>query len=126
MPDRKSSTIPARAALAVAVLLAATLALAAAHKMHVDLYLGEGATIEGEAYYSAESKVAGATVVFFAPDDKKLGETRTDDNGAFSFEAKYRCDHRVTVTLGGHRGTATLPAEDLPDSLPPYEGGGIE
>ena len=102
------------------VLLAAPVA-ALAHKMTVDVYVASGAVIEGEAYYHA-GKVAGAKVEVFAPDGKKLGETVTDEEGLFKFEAKIRCDHKFVVTDGGHRGEALLPAEDLPSHLPEYSG----
>ena len=94
---------------------------ALAHKMHVEVYVTSGALIEGEAYYHG-GKVAGGKVEVFAPDGKKLGETVTDDEGLFQFEAKHHCDHKFVVTDGGHRGEAVLPAEDLPTSLPGYSG----
>lgn len=79
----------------------------------------DGAVIAGEAYYSG-SKVVGAKVEVFAPDGVKLGETVTDENGAFKFEAKFKCDLEFVVTDGTHRATATIPAADLPDTLQEY------
>lgn len=105
----------------ILVLLAVSPVAALAHKMHVDVYVSAGATIEGEAAYHGAA-VAGAKVEVFAPDGKKLGETVTDKQGLFTFEAKYKCDHKFVVTDAGHRGNAVLPAEDLPDDLPPYNG----
>ena len=93
-----------------------------AHSLHLDVYVESGATIRGEAYYH-DSQAAGARVEVLAPDGEILGETETDEEGLFTFEASFRCDHRFVVTHMGHRATETIPAEDLPDSLPPYEGG---
>jgi nickel transport protein len=104
--------------LAVMLMLVAPVA-AMAHALHLDVYVVEGANIEGEAYYQG-AKAAGAKVEVFAPDGKKLGETKTNDDGIFTFKAEYRCDHRFVVTDLGHRASATVPAEDLPDDLPAY------
>ena len=104
--------------LAVLFLLVSPLA-AWAHGLHLDVYVVEGATIEGEAYYHG-AKAVGAKVEVFAPDGKKLGETKTDEEGLFIFKAEFRCDHRFVVTDSGHRATATIPAEDLPGGLPDY------
>ena len=89
------------------------------HSLHLDIWVDEGATILGEAYYH-EGKAAGAKVEVFAPDGGKLGETKTDDEGAFGFEAEFYCDHKFVVTHAGHRATAVIPAEDLPEDLPAY------
>lgn len=105
----------------IAVALAAALLLMAAgfHKMTVEAYVESGAKIVGEARYHS-TPVTGALVRALAPDGAKLAETKTDDAGAFSFTAKYRCDHRIEVNDGGHKGTITIPAGDLPASLPAY------
>ncbi len=112
-------SIPVRL-MAVSFLLVSPLA-AWAHGLHLDVYVVEGASIEGEAYYHG-AKAAGAKVEVFAPDGKKLGEMETDEEGMFVFKAEFRCDHRFVVTDSGHRATATIPAEDLPGDLPAYKG----
>ncbi len=121
MPSNASIPLLSLLALASALLLLLP-APSLAHGLHLDVYVESGAAIRGEAYYQ-DSQAAGARVEVFAPDGEKLGETETDEEGLFAFEASFRCDHRFVVTHMGHRATETIPAEDLPDSLPPYEGG---
>jgi nickel transport protein len=108
-----------KAHLPAALLLLLLPASALAHGLHLDVYVVEGASIEGEAYYNG-AKAVGAKVEVFAPDGRKLGETKTDENGMFTFKAEYYCDHRFVVTDAGHRASATVPAEDLPSDLPKY------
>ena len=100
--------------------LAAAPDVSAVHKMHVDVWVEDGATIMGEAYYHG-GKVVNGKVEVFAPNGDKLGDTTTSEDGEFSFEAKYHCDHKFVITDGGHRGSATIPAEDLPENLPRYD-----
>lgn len=91
---------------------------ASLHKLRVEAYVDEGATIVGSATYEG-SAVRGAKVEVFTPDSKSLLTIKTDDGGEFRFEAQCRCDLKIVVTDGGHRGVAEIPAEDLPDDLPP-------
>lgn len=91
---------------------------ASLHRLHVEAYVEEGATVVGSATYEG-SAVRGAKVEVFAPDGKKLLSTRTGDKGEFRLEVECRCDLKIVVTDGGHRGVAEIPAEDLPDDLPP-------
>lgn len=109
----------ARSCATICVLVFSLAAPLYAHHLHIDVYVEAGATIRGEAYYH-DSKAAGAKVEVFAPDGKKLGELKTDENGEFVFEAKFKCDHKFTVTDSGHQASASVPAEDLPDNLPDY------
>lgn len=91
---------------------------AALHKLRVEAYVNEGASVVGSATYEG-SAVREAKVEVFAPDGKKLITTKTGDIGEFKFEVECRCDLKIVVTDGGHRGVAEIPAEDLPDDLPP-------
>lgn len=106
------------AVMMFAVLCAAMLQNVSLHKLRVEAYVDEGATVVGSATYEGEA-VRGAKVEVFAPDGNKLHAIKTDDAGEFSFVAECRCDLRIVVTDGGHRGVAEIPAEDLPDDLPP-------
>ena len=121
MPSNAATPLPSLLALASALLLLLP-APSLAHSLHLDVYVESGATIRGEAYYHG-SQAAGARVEVFAPDGERLGEMETDEEGLFAFEAGFKCDHRFVVTHMGHRATETIPAEDLPDWLPQYEGG---
>jgi nickel transport protein len=59
------------------------------------------------------------------PDGKPLGETRTDQAGEFSFEAKWRCDHHLTADSGdGHVASFVVRAAELPSDLPACPGAG--
>jgi nickel transport protein len=83
----------------------------------------EGNTIRGEAYFSGRGKAKGVTIEVLAPGGRELGRTRTDDDGTFSFHAKYRCDHTIVAVTGdGHRATCTLKADELPSDLLPLVG----
>ena len=86
----------------VCVILLASSALA--HGIHVDAHVHDR-TIHGSAYYHADEPVVFAKVTAFDPSGKVLAKTTTDEEGRFSFEAKYRCDHRILVDAGykGHK-----------------------
>ena len=91
-----------------------------AHKMRVEASVESGATIVGSAHYH-KTPVAKAEVRVIAPDGKVLLKTKTNGKGEFSFEATHRCDLRIEVIDTGHKGKATIHAEDLPADLPPYK-----
>ncbi|NUQ61918.1 MAG: carboxypeptidase regulatory-like domain-containing protein [Pirellulales bacterium] len=112
---------PARLRAAAAI-LAASWALAAspalAHKIHVFAY-AEGHTIRGEAYARDGGPVRDAAVTAFGPGGVRLGEATTDAEGKFTFEARFRCDHRLAIDAGGgHAAEFTVSAEELPKDLP--------
>ena len=91
-----------------------------AHKMRVEASVESGATIVGSAHYH-RTPVANAEVRVIAPDGKVLLKTKTNAEGEFRFEATHRCDLLINVIDTGHKGKATIPAEDLPADLPPYK-----
>ncbi len=93
-----------------------------AHALHL-VAEGDGTVIRGRAYYQGGSPAVGAQVLAFSPEGRKLGETRTDADGAFTLPASYRCDHRLLVVTGdGHGAEFRLPAAELSASLPPPGG----
>lgn len=92
---------------------------ASAHKIKV-FATGEGATIAGSVYFPGGGKARNMTVAVFGPNEKKLGETTTDENGEFTFETSIRCDHTFVVkTSDGHRAEYTVSADELASSLQP-------
>ena len=97
-----------------------------AHKLYVFAVV-EGTTIHGEAYFRGRLPAQQAGVRVLAPNQVVLGETKTDAEGKFTFEAAQRCDHQLVVDAGdGHVESYTVPAAELPASLPllPGEGRG--
>ena len=93
--------------------------------MKVYAWSETGNTIGGEVYFPGGGKAKDATVEVYAPGDRKLGETKTDDAGKFTFQARYRCDHKFVVNIGdGHGATYVLKADELPGSLPVLTGSG--
>ncbi len=118
---------PERGWVAGGALLLALLVLcggtAWAHKVKVFATV-EGRTIRGYVYFPGGGRARGVKVEVFGPADQKLGETLTNENGEFTLGVKVRCDHRLVVdTPGGHRATYRVGAAELPDDLPPLEGG---
>jgi len=90
-----------------------------AHKLNVFARC-EGKTIKGYAYFPGGGRARNLEVEVVGPGGEKLGETTTDENGDFVFEARLRCDHRIVVeTRDGHRASFTVEAAELPDSLRP-------
>jgi nickel transport protein len=115
-----------RTALAIVFLLPALFSCtpACAHKLYVFAVV-EGKTIHGEAYFRGHLPAQQAAVRVLAPNEAVLGETKTDAEGKFAFEAAERCDHKLVVDAGdGHVESFTVSAAELPASLPlpPGEG----
>jgi len=82
----------------------------------------EGKTIHGKANFHDGTPVRNAVVKAFDPSGEEIGRTKTDDEGIFILEARFRCDHRLLVDAGdGHGGQYTIPAKALPADLPPHE-----
>jgi len=102
----------------VVVCILGTTSPAAAHKASVFAAV-QGKVISGEAYFRDGSPLRHAQVTVFDPAEVKLGETKTDAEGKFSFEPRRRCDHRLVVDGGeGHAAEYTVRAEELPSGLP--------
>ena len=84
-----------------------------AHKINIFAY-AEGKTITGSVYFSGGAKAKSVKVKIFGPDGKLLGETITDADGAFSFEAHASCNHTFVVeTADGHIARYTVRADEL-------------
>jgi len=92
-----------------------------AHKIYLHAEV-VGQKVQGRAYFRGGVPAQKATLEVFLPDGRKLLQTKTDAKGEFWFQAPVRCDYRLVVDTGdGHAAEYTLPAADLPESLPPPE-----
>jgi len=95
---------------------------ALAHKVVVFATV-EGETLHGEAYFRGGDPVCAAKVTVVGPDENVLGETKTDEEGRFTFPVRLRTSHRLIVDAGeGHRGEYTVPAEEFAADLPAPDG----
>lgn len=113
---RRPVLLAAQLGIAVVCVLG-TASPAAAHKASVFAAV-QGKVISGEAYFRDGSPLRNAQVTVFEPAGTKLGETKTDAEGKFSFEPRRRCDHRLVVDGGeGHAAEYTVRAEELPSGL---------
>ncbi len=93
-----------------------------AHKVISAAY-PDGNLIEGEIGFSNGDMAKNLLVEVFDPEDNKLGETTTDEEGFFVFTATKKVDHIFRANLSaGHIATLTVTADELPDNL---EGGGV-
>jgi nickel transport protein len=78
-----------------------------------------GKTIDGEVYFHGGTAARNVKVTLAGPEGQVLGETTTDDEGRFTFPVHFRCDHKVIADAGGGHGAEyTVPADELPESLP--------
>ena len=90
-----------------------------AHKLNV-FASAEGKTIEGKVYFSGGSPAQNVIVTAFGPAGQQIGQTKTNDEGRFVLEPRFRCDHRLLADTGdGHGGEYILTASVLPKDLPP-------
>lgn len=97
------------AVAAAAVMAAATPALA--HKVVMDAYQS-GDVVEGELGFSDGTMSQDTVVEVFDAQGAKVGETRTDSKGVFTFKPAAPGSLTFRANLGaGHIGTATLEAE---------------
>ncbi len=89
-----------------------------AHSMEVFATV-EGKTIQGRANFHDGTPARNADVKAFDPAGEEIGRTKTDEQGKFSLEARFRCDHRLLVdTNDGHGVEYTILAKSLPADLP--------
>jgi len=118
VPDSCRNSLVVRRLIAAALLCALGATPAQAHKLKV-FASAEGNTVTGLVYFPGGGKARNIKVEIRTPGGEALGETRTDDKGAFQFKARFRCDHEFIVDSGdGHRATYVLKADELPDHLP--------
>ena len=79
----------------------------------------EGKTIQGRAGFHDGTPARNADVKAFDPAGQEIGRTKTDEQGKFSLEARFRCDYRLLVdTNDGHGAEYTIAAKILPADLP--------
>ncbi|NOY82740.1 MAG: carboxypeptidase regulatory-like domain-containing protein [Kiritimatiellaeota bacterium] len=91
---------------------------AGAHRVKL-FAAGEGDRISGYAYFPGGARAKDCLITVYAPDGAKLGETRTDSKGEFSFRTDRHCDHRLVLDAGdGHRTEFTVSADELGPGLP--------
>ena len=91
---------------------------ACAHKLTLFAVV-QGKTISGEAYFRGGSPVRSTAVTVLDAHGDKLGETATDEEGKFTFEPRWCCDHRLVLRAGeGHVAEFTIAADELPRTLP--------
>jgi hypothetical protein len=96
---------------------------AVAHKLFVFATV-RGKMIEGEVYYQGGDPAPDINVAIIGPGDTTLEETKTDQEGLFRFEPRWRIDHRLAANAGfGHRFEYVVPAAELPPDLPSYVSG---
>ena len=82
----------------------------------------EGKSIQGKASFHDGTPVRNAEVKAFDPTGEEIVRTKTDDQGKFKLEVRFRCDHRLLVdTNDGHGAEYTLLAKNLPADLPPRD-----
>jgi nickel transport protein len=116
MSERLIARVPPVKYLLPALMLSVLLCIetAYAHKVHV-FATAEGSTISGCAYSSGGGPLKNTALQIRGPGGGRIGETRTDENGNFTFLARRRCDHELVVeTVDGHRASFTVKADDLP------------
>lgn len=103
----------------ILLLLALLTTPAFAHNIIGGVY-AIGDLIEGEVGFSdGEMAPAGVTVTVTDAQGNPLGQTVTEEEGLFSFQAQRKIDHHFVIDLGaGHVLETQLPAGELPDSLP--------
>jgi len=126
MNDRWPPTaVCGRRAVLAGLLLAALTAPAQAHRVNVWACVESGSTVKGSVGFPGGGKARGVTVTVLAADGSVLGQTTTDDQGEFSFQARFRCDHTFAADVSdGHAARYTLRADELPDTLPPLPRAG--
>lgn len=120
-----SERVPRAFALYAVLVFGLALIAPAARAHKVNMFASAvGRTIEGEVYFSRGAKAANVRVMVRALDGRELGETKTDGAGAFTFEARLRCDHVLVADVGdGHVARFTIAADELTGNLPLPAGG---
>ena len=90
-----------------------------AHKVIMEIYVSEN-TIEGEIGFSDGSMAKDETVEVFNETGTKVGETKTNNEGFFSFTVPQKTDYTFRANLGsGHVAEAQLSAAEItiPDGV---------
>jgi nickel transport protein len=82
----------------------------------------DGKTIQGLVTYQNGEPVKHCTVTGHDAADEVLAQTKTGEDGKFSFDARWLCDYHIEAeTEDGHGGEYVLKAALLPANLPSRE-----
>ncbi len=101
-------------ALALLLVVATT---ASAHKIMLFAVV-EGNAVTGYAYAPGGVRLPNNVITVFGPNDQRLGTTKTDAQGNFTYAPKSRCDLRFELNTGdGHLASYTIQAGELPPTL---------
>ncbi len=78
----------------------------------------EGEVIRGKAEYVGSGAIADAAITVYTPSGRRLGGTKTNDQGEFTFTPREVVDHRFWLNAdSGHGAEQVVEAADLPGSL---------
>lgn len=111
-----NASLSLRRAVSVAGFLAAIGAAspALAHKVVMDVY-ASGAVVEGELGFSDGTMAQDTVVDVLDANGAKIGETKTNTDGVFTFKPTVKAPLTFRANLGaGHVGTVEIAADDLP------------
>ncbi|WP_026379720.1 hypothetical protein [Afifella pfennigii] len=101
--------------LALLALMLLPVSPAAAHKVIASLFVS-GAVIEGEIGFTSGDMASDILVEVFDEAGNKLGETRTDADGFFTYAPEKAVTHVFRANLGaGHVAEVQMAAEELPE-----------
>ena len=101
--------------LALVLLFLTPVPPAFAHKVIASVY-ASGDVIEGEIGFSNGDMAPNELVEVFDEEGNKLGETKTDGDGFFTFRPTKPVAHVFKSNLGsGHVATVRMEADELPD-----------
>ncbi|MDZ7620321.1 MAG: carboxypeptidase-like regulatory domain-containing protein [Patescibacteria group bacterium] len=110
--------------LPLGLLLFLAVSPAAAHSLHL-FAEGHGTVIRGKAYFRGGSPAANLQITAFDPGGRAVGDTKTDTQGTFTFDAPFRCDYRLLATTSdGHGAEFLVSAAELSAELPLPEPAG--
>lgn len=85
-----------------------------AHKVVMDVY-ASGAVVEGELGFSDGTMAQDTVVDVLDAKGAKIGETKTNTDGGFTFKPTVKAPLTFRANLGaGHVGTVEIAADDLP------------
>lgn len=111
-----NASLSLRRAVSVAGFLAVVGAAspALAHKVVMDVY-ASGAVVEGELGFSDGTMAQDTVVEVLDAKGAKIGETKTNTEGVFTFKPTVKAPLTFRANLGaGHVGTTEIAADDLP------------
>ena len=84
-----------------------------AHNLSVFAWV-EGDTVHVESKFSGGRRPRAAKIAVYGPNDLKLLEGITDNNGAFQFTVPQRTDLKIVLSAGmGHQGQWTVSQAEL-------------